>query len=71
MRNVPEDVHRVLKTKAALTGQSLSDRVLDDLGRLARMPSEEELLGTYPRQDPVGETARPAQPPPYTDRETQ
>lgn len=44
VRNVPDSVHRALKSKAALAGKSLSDWVLDELERLATLPSEEELL---------------------------
>jgi antitoxin FitA len=44
VRNVPDEVHRAVKAKAALAGKSLSDWVLDELERLAVLPSEEELL---------------------------
>jgi plasmid stability protein len=44
VRNVPDELHRALKSKAALAGKSLSDWVLEELERLASLPSEEELL---------------------------
>lgn len=52
VRNVPDDVHRTLKSRAALAGKSLSDWVLDELERLARLPSEEELLERLRRAEP-------------------
>lgn len=36
VRNVPEDVHRTLRVRAAATGQSLQEYVLDELTRHAR-----------------------------------
>jgi antitoxin FitA len=44
IRNVPEQVHRVLKTRAALLGKSLSDVILEDLESMAALPAPEELL---------------------------
>ena len=43
IRNVPEDVHRTLKARAALAGTSLSDYVLREITRAARSPTAEEL----------------------------
>lgn len=43
IRNVPDDVHRTLKIRAAAAGTSLSDYVLRDVERLARTPTPEEL----------------------------
>lgn len=44
VRNVPEEVSRALKAKAALEGRSLSDYLLGELERLASSPSRAELL---------------------------
>lgn len=52
VRNVPDNVHRALKSKAALAGKSLSDWVLDELERMASLPSEEELLERLHRAEP-------------------
>jgi hypothetical protein len=41
---VPAQVHRRLKAKAALRGQSLSSYLLAEIQRLAERPSEEEIL---------------------------
>lgn len=43
IRNVPEDVHRTLKARAAAAGSSLSDYVLREVTRTARSPTPEEL----------------------------
>ena len=43
VRNVPEDVHRTLKARAALAGTSLSEYVLREITRVARSPTPEEL----------------------------
>lgn len=43
IRNVPDSVHRMLKARAALTGKSLSDLILDDLVVMTALPSEAEL----------------------------
>ena len=44
VRNVPDDVHRVLRTRAAATGVSLSDFALGELERVAERPPVAELL---------------------------
>ena len=43
IRNVPDDVHRTLKVRAAAEGTSLSDYVLREVTRVARTPTPEEL----------------------------
>lgn len=43
VRNVPAELHRVLKAKAAFEGASLSDFVLAELEKLARRPTPREL----------------------------
>lgn len=43
IRDVPDDVHRTLKARAALAGMSLSAYALDELSRIARRPTLEEL----------------------------
>jgi plasmid stability protein len=44
IRDVPEDVHRTLKARAAASGRSLSEYTLEILAREARHPTLEELL---------------------------
>ena len=58
VRNVPEDVHRELKVRAAQAGTSLSEYVLAELVRLTARPTLDQLAErirnrdlTYPRDD--------------------
>jgi plasmid stability protein len=44
VRNVPEEVHRVLRTRAAAAGVSLSDFALGELERVARHPPVTDVL---------------------------
>jgi plasmid stability protein len=44
VRNVPDDVHRALRTRAAAAGVSLSDFALTELERVARHPAVADLL---------------------------
>ena len=43
IRNVPDAVHRRLKSRAALAGMSLSDYLLDEIRRMAERPTLSEL----------------------------
>ena len=44
VRDVPEDVRRTLKARAAASGRSLSDYVLTLLAREASQPTFDELM---------------------------
>ena len=44
VRNVPEDLHRALKERAAREGTTVSGLILAELPRLALKPSGEQLL---------------------------
>lgn len=44
IRNVPEDIHRKLKVRAAEAGMSLSDYLLAEIRELAEQPTLEELV---------------------------
>ncbi len=44
VRNVPDDVHVVLRSRAAEAGMSLSDFVLEQLERVAAYPPRAEVL---------------------------
>lgn len=44
IRNVPDALHRRLKSRAALAGMSLSDYVLAELRRSLDQPTRQELL---------------------------
>jgi antitoxin FitA len=43
VRDLPEDVHRTLKARAAAAGVSLSEYVRAELGRVAERPTVDEL----------------------------
>jgi hypothetical protein len=43
VRGVPEDVHRRLKSQAALAGQSLNEFLLARMSDIARLPTVPEL----------------------------
>jgi plasmid stability protein len=43
IRNVPEALHRQLKSRAALAGMSLSDYLLGELRQVVERPTTEEL----------------------------
>jgi antitoxin FitA len=43
VRNVPDAVHRTLKTRAAATGTSLSDYIKRELARAAEQATLEEI----------------------------
>lgn len=44
IRNVPDDVHRRLKARAALEGRSLSELALAELTKAAERPTLSELV---------------------------
>ena len=43
IRNVPDDLHRRLKSQAAINGATLSDYLLEEIGRIADKPTLAEL----------------------------
>jgi plasmid stability protein len=60
IRNVPPDVHRTLKERAAKKGMSLSEYLLAEVTELASLPSDEEFaarLRTRPRVRPSEDPA--------------
>jgi antitoxin FitA len=62
IKDVPDDVHRVLKARAALAGISLTEYARNTLEQAARRPSREELVAELSRIEPVdvGESAAQA-----------
>jgi plasmid stability protein len=54
IRNVPDELHRALKARAATEGRSLSDYILAELPRLAEKPSAEQVLARVRARAPVG-----------------
>jgi plasmid stability protein len=53
VRNVPDALHRKLKARAAVAGQSLSDFLLAELARIAARPTREEMLARLHGRMPV------------------
>lgn len=53
IRNVPTDLHRRLKARAALEGVSLSDLALAELRRSLDRPTRRELLDMVASREPV------------------
>ena len=53
IRNVPDSIHRTMKSRAALAGMSLSDYLLRELRRLAGRPSPEEFLIHLQSREPI------------------
>ena len=60
IRNVPETVHRRLKSRAALAGMSLSDYLLDELRQVAARPSLDELRERLAGRSQAGVSLSPA-----------
>lgn len=50
IRNVPEDLHRTLRERAARAGTSLSDYLLDELHHLAERPPVADVLARATRR---------------------
>jgi hypothetical protein len=44
IRNVPDDIHRALKVRAAKEGMTLSAYLLREIAQLAERPTLEELM---------------------------
>ena len=62
IRNVPDDVHRGLKLRAALAGMSLSEFALAELVRSLQRPTREELAERIRRLQPSTSGMPPSAP---------
>jgi len=60
IRNVPDALHRRLKSRAALAGMSLSDYLLSQIREAAEQPTIEELRARLARRKPINPTVSPA-----------
>jgi len=60
IRNVPEDLHRVLKSRAALAGMSLSDYLLSEIRQVAERPTMAEMRARLQHRTPVSPSVSPA-----------
>jgi plasmid stability protein len=61
IRNVPEDLYRTLKARAAMAGMSLSEYLLAEIRRSAEQPTLEELRRRLATRWPVRVRPSPAQ----------
>jgi plasmid stability protein len=53
IRNVPDEIHRRLKARAALAGLSISEYLLHDIERSLERPTRAELLDRLNRRSRV------------------
>ncbi len=53
IRNVPDELHRTLKARAAKAGMTLSDYLLSEIERVAKKPTMKEWLEKVSRDEPV------------------
>jgi plasmid stability protein len=61
IRDVPEEVHRILKARAAREGMSLSDFIKRELARTAERPSMREWLERTKQVKSIPSKLSPAQ----------
>jgi len=54
VRNVPDDLHRALKERAAREGTTMSELILRELPRLAHSPSPQQVLTRIRQRSTVG-----------------
>jgi antitoxin FitA len=52
IRNVPVEIHRALKARAALAGKSMSELILEELQTMLSLPSEQELRERLEQAEP-------------------
>lgn len=60
IRNVPDALHRQLKSRAALAGMSLSDYLLSEIRQVAERPTRDEMHARLERRSGVVPTVPPA-----------
>ena len=53
IRNVPDDLHRTLKVRAAKAGMTLSDYLLSEIEQVAKKPTMSEWLERVANLKPV------------------
>jgi plasmid stability protein len=61
IRNVPDALHRRLKSRAALAGMSLSDYLLAEIREVAERPTLDELRARLARRSSVTPSVAPAE----------
>jgi len=61
IRNVPDALHRQLKSRAALAGMSLSDYLLSEIRHVAERPTIDELRARLERRSGMTPLVDPAE----------
>ena len=61
IRNVPDPLHRRLKSRAALAGMSLSDYLLSEIRQVAERPTLDELRARLEQRAAVTPSVAPAE----------
>ena len=61
IRNVPDDLHREVKARAARAGMSLSDFLLREVERIVEAPSVEEVVSRWAARARPRLSATPAE----------
>ena len=61
IRNVPDTLHRQLKSRAALAGMSLSDYLLSEIRQVAARPTLDELRARLEQRPAVAPNVSPAE----------
>ena len=61
IRNVPDELHQVLKARAALAGMSLSDYLRRELERVVERPTRDEVLARIAKRGRVDVSPSPAE----------
>jgi plasmid stability protein len=53
LRNVPDELHRKLKARAAMAGMSLSEYAIKELDKVVERPTRAELLERLTNRKPI------------------
>ncbi len=61
IRNVPDELHRQLKSRAALAGMSLSDYLLSEIRHVAERPTLDDLRRRLQSRAETAPTIAPAE----------
>ena len=61
IRNVPDALHRRLKSRAALAGMSLSDYLLSEIRQVAERPTLDELRARLERRPAMSPSVTPVE----------
>lgn len=61
IRNVPDEIHRKLKARAALAGMTLSDYLLAEARRIIEKPTPREMAARLRQRVPVEPVETPAE----------